>query len=357
MNGVVIPACVTGIDIQAIVDVDVVEVIDIDIDAATAPVEPAPERVGHTDAHTPCDAGRNRARPPVAGRRRIVIGGIGWIHPWPIDHSGVVGGHVNHRGLRRLDHNDLRRGRCRCDNDAGRCLRRGRRRLHRDIHLFVRLQVACLLCASSQALHRIHHILWLREEGVAKIAHIVGPVTQRNQGVRKGHQRSDRRIPGLVFDHLHGRVTLGVGMSLGPGHCLRKLVGIGRRHQDLGQERIGIQGDLRHHLVELLDGEGLVGGLGRHGEWQQQQRTKQMPEPQANFFDHVILLRISRSAAAMSGMKKRFYPMSKSRRTRELLRNSSRPYQESSFRFRERSRISCHERQAPANTPSRVPTG
>jgi hypothetical protein len=61
MDGVVIPACVAGIDIKAIVDVDAVEVIDIDIDAATAPVEPTPERIGHTDAHTPCNAGRNRA--------------------------------------------------------------------------------------------------------------------------------------------------------------------------------------------------------------------------------------------------------------------------------------------------------
>ena len=280
MTGVVIPACIAGIHIQTIVDVDVVEVVDVDIDAATAPVETAPERIGHTDTHTPCNAGRNRARPPVTGRRRIVVGRIGRIHPWPIHNRRIVGRHVNHRGLRRLDHDDLRWRRGRCDHHAGRCLRRGRCRLQRNIHLFVGLQVSGLLRAPSQALYRVHYILWLRKEGVAKIAYVVWPVTQRDQGIGESDQRCDRRIPGLIFDHLHGRVAPGVGMSLGPGYCLRKLVGVSRRHQDLRQERIGIQGDLRHHLVELLDGIGSVRALRRRCQWQQQnQGMDHLPEP------------------------------------------------------------------------------
>ena len=291
--GVVVPVGAVAVGVDLAVDVDVVVAVDVDVHAAAAPVDAAPQRVADTDADAPGDAGGDGAREPVAGRWREEEGRVGRVGPGAEHVHRVVGRHKDHAGLRRLDHDHLRRRRGLLHHH-GRGRRRGWLRRHRD--LFVALEVAGLLGALAQALHRVHHVLGLRQEGVTHVAHPFGLRAKRDQHIGEGHQRGHRRIPGLVFHQLDGRVALFIGVRLGPRRSRREILGVGRGHEQLGQQGVGEQGDGRRHLFELLVAE-RFGRLRLALQRQQQGQPQGRPrEPGNNAFDHLNLLNIDLGA-------------------------------------------------------------
>jgi len=112
------------------------------------------------------------------------------------DHQKPGGGgkkierrHEDHRRLRGLDHDDLRR-RCRLLDDHGLRgrRRRGFRRLHRHLDLFVGLQVAGSLRLLAKPLHGVHDVVRLRQKRVAHVANPVGALVERDQHLGKGDQ-------------------------------------------------------------------------------------------------------------------------------------------------------------------------
>ena len=157
------------------------------------------------------------------------------------------------------------------------------RRLHRHLDLFVGLEVARGLRLLAKPLHGVHDVVGLREERVADVAHPVGLLAEGDEHLGERDQRRNRRIPRLVLDHLHRLVALGVRMRLRPRRGRGEILRIGRGHQQLRQQRIGIQRDLRRQLVELLVGERLVGGLRERMRRQRQNEHSQ--EVQQRFHD------------------------------------------------------------------------
>ena len=67
----------------------------------------------------------------------------------------------------------------------------------------------------------------------------------------EGDQRLDARVPVLVRDQGDGLVALQPGVRARPARRLDDVERIGRGHQHLRQQRVGIQRDRREHLVEL----------------------------------------------------------------------------------------------------------
>ena len=70
----------------------------------------------------------------------------------------------------------------------------------------------------------------------------------------KLHERLDARVPVLGFERLGERVALelGVGRLLLPARGLDHVERIGRGHEHVGQEIVGIERDRRQELIELL---------------------------------------------------------------------------------------------------------
>src|SRR5262249_36712715 len=94
--------------------VDVVDVdVAIDVDVVAAPIHaaapiatsgPAAERVAGTER----ESGRENAGADI-GRRRPVVGRVGWRRPRSIDHGGIVIRNIDRRGLRWAAHAGLLR--------------------------------------------------------------------------------------------------------------------------------------------------------------------------------------------------------------------------------------------------------
>jgi hypothetical protein len=89
--------------------------------------------------------------------------------------------------------------------------------------------------------------VWLREINVLWLKMTVGKL---RQGLHA-------RIPRLFIDFLGELLSRKLGMLLHPPVCFHNLFGIRGGCEDLGNQRIRIQGDGRHELLQLL------GGLGR----------------------------------------------------------------------------------------------
>ena len=104
----------------------------------------------------------------------------------------------------------------------------------------------------AQALHGIHHVIRLGEEGITQALHPDRILAQSDQHLGKRHQCLHARVPGLLRHLLDRIVALGVRVGLGPGDRLGDFPGIGHRHQQLGQQRVGVQRDGRDHLIQLF---------------------------------------------------------------------------------------------------------
>ena len=131
-----------------------------------------------------------------------------------------------------------------------------RRGLRADVLVLVGRKVARGLRLVAQPLHGIHHVVGLRQERIAQALHPGRILAERRERLRECHQRLHARIPRLrsatCFDRV---VALGIRIRLRPGRRIGDIARIGRRHQHLRQQRIGIQRDRRDqealvHAVE-----------------------------------------------------------------------------------------------------------
>ena len=114
-----------------------------------------------------------------------------------------------------------------------------------------RLQIAGGLRLGAQLLDSVEHILLLREEGIAEL---LGPVQLRAhhfKRLRHRGERLDARVPGLGLHRIFKRGAFHRRIGLRPARRFHDLERIGRSHQHLGQQRIRIERDRRHQLLDL----------------------------------------------------------------------------------------------------------
>ena len=129
----------------------------------------------------------------------------------------------------------------------------GRRRLHDDLLLLGRLQVAFGLRLGAQALHGVHHVLLLREERVAELLGPVELLVHHREHLRERDQRLDARVPGLALAaRPRGPCPSAFGFAFEPARRFDDLERIGRGHQHLREQRVGIERDRRDELLDLL---------------------------------------------------------------------------------------------------------
>ncbi|MNM99240.1 hypothetical protein D3C81_1117930 [compost metagenome] len=112
--------------------------------------------------------------------------------------------------------------------------------LHGHVLVLVALQVAGRLCLVTQALHRAHDILGLRQERITQSLHPHRVLAQGRQQLREGHQRLHAGVPRLLRYLFDCSIARRLGVGLGPGHRFAHLPRVSGRHQYLGQQRIGV---------------------------------------------------------------------------------------------------------------------
>src|SRR5579862_503070 len=241
---VVLPIAVADVGL-----IEVVVVVHVDVDVVVpvaAPTAVAPER--RADSH----AGTKRQQRGGGDVPGWVIG-VGWIargRPGTVHHGGVVRRHVNHLRVRRLvlDDGGLRRCSLGC-----RCIRRRRRcRFDGDRLLLGALEIACLFRHEAQALDRVHHVILLGQEGIAELLGPVELVVHHGEHRRKRGQRLYTWIPALLLEGILQGLVLEGGVLLLPARRFDDFERIGGRHQDLRQQRVGIEGNGRDDLLDFL---------------------------------------------------------------------------------------------------------
>ena len=204
-------------------------VVVVDVHLVTAPVAAARDR--GADRHAGTERQQTRRR-DVAGRVRV---------------HRRIGGRVGGRAVDRLRDvrrhvDDLRIGRDDLDD------------LLLDHHLLLlrRLELAGLVGLPPHALDGIEHVRLLSEEDVPQLRGPVEVLRHPTEHVGEVRERLDARVPGLRLERLVELLPAQLRTFLDPALGLHDLERVGRGHQDLHEQRIGIERDRGHQLVEPL---------------------------------------------------------------------------------------------------------
>jgi hypothetical protein len=92
----------------------------------------------------------------------------------------------------------------------------------------------------SHSLDRVHNIVFLREEGVAKICGPLNVLVQLIQCIRDSHESLYAGIPGLLLGGIDQCLSAEILVPLQPLACLHNLERICAGYQHLAQQRIRI---------------------------------------------------------------------------------------------------------------------
>ena len=210
----------------------VVIVVDVDhADLAARPVEPAEQHArAHADTRAMEKSVRESRPWPKAGPGRPMDRRPRGPPPSAIDHQRVVVRHVG----------DLRIG----------LFQHQYRFLPDHADLLVRLQVTGHPGTVAQALHRLHHPGLLVKKCVAQLLRPVDSLVHHRQQLRECHQCVDTRVPAIRLGRAHRLVTPEMRIRARQARGLPDFERVGRGHQYLRQQRIGIERDRRQHLVQ-----------------------------------------------------------------------------------------------------------
>jgi hypothetical protein len=168
---------VAAVDVRVTVEI----VIVVDGDVVPAPAAAAAPTAAPECSHHHANAEGDSDTGSVVPRRRVVDGGIGVDRGTVHDH-GIVARHVDDLGIGLLNDDDLL----------------GFHDLGLDLLLFVGFEIAFLLSLLAHALHSVHDIALLRQEGVAEVGGPLEVVGQALDHVGQTRQRLNAWIPRLL---------------------------------------------------------------------------------------------------------------------------------------------------------------
>src|SRR5579864_4334745 len=154
----------------------------------------------------------------------------------------IVDRDIHHRWIRRHDFNH------------------GLAIVSRGNHVFLRRrrQFARLLGALPHTLYCIHHVLLLCKKRVAQIGRPRDVVIQPLQNIGKHYQSLNARVPILLLRGLGECRSVEAGITLEPLISLHYFQWIRTGYHDLAEQRVRIQRDGRHQVIELVRCQGLV---------------------------------------------------------------------------------------------------
>ena len=250
-----------NIDVIAIMRVIavVIVVIVMVVVIIIIPVDTAKQRPGSGHAQAVTEAFDEAIGKLLPGRRRQVDRRIGAVWPGTIDGRGVIAGNIDHLRIGRFYFNNLR-GRRRRRVGGGRCCRAagGNRCGRGDNHFLLWRGFQCpgLLGNSTQALHRVHHIMRLGQKRIAEVLHPRRIFAHHRQQGRESDKGFDAGIPRLTGNRLNRRIPFHRGVILGPLYRLHDVVGISGGHQHLRQQTVRVERDGRDPLINLRLGVG-----------------------------------------------------------------------------------------------------
>ena len=204
-----------------------------DLDVAPRPVKtPEEETRRDPDRRTPIETERNPRAHVVTGPRSPVERRMSRIPPRPVHHERVVVRDIHDLGMRRLDHD------CLVPPD--------------HVQLLGALQMAGSVGLLAQLLDGLHYVRFLGEERFAQVFGPLAILVHHRQYLRERRQGFDARVPVLVVHRPDSVIARKARMVPGPASGLGHLERIGGCHQNLRQQRIGIERYGRQQPVEIL---------------------------------------------------------------------------------------------------------
>ena len=233
VSGVVRP-----VPVRDVCSIELVEAVVIDVHIPIPPIDASPDRCAGEHA-------RSKSVPATAPTRRVpIVWKVIGIRPRTVHHCGVVN---RHEVFVRRGGDDLIRRR-RSAAGGGHI---GRAIDSSDSLLRRRLQVACCIGASPQALDSVEHIGLLRKKSVTEILRPFQLVIHHLQGLRDRGERFDARIPRLLLHGIFERLPGYVRIVPRPARCFDDFQWIGRRHEHLRQQIVRIERYRSNKLFEL----------------------------------------------------------------------------------------------------------
>ena len=207
----------------------------VDCDPVRAPIRsaPAPERRHDGKAAADLEPRLDRLRHKLARRRQIDRREFA-VLPLAVNDGRVIDRHIDPVLLRR-------------GNKDG-------RPFLADLQVLHLLQLAGFHRELAQCLDPRHDLGLLRRKGDANRLGPLDMLAHHLDDLREGDQRLDARIPGQRLQSLDQRIALELRMAvlLQPLRGLGDLLRVGRGHQHLREQLIGVERDGRDQLVDLL---------------------------------------------------------------------------------------------------------
>jgi hypothetical protein len=191
------------------VAVEVVVAVDGNVVISAPPAAPSPTPAPES-AHRYAHAEGNRHSGGVVSPSGIIERVVG-IDGRTVHHHRIVGRHIDHLWVRLLDY------------DHGLVLDD----FGLDFLLFGRLQVSLVLGFLAHALHGIHYIALLREEGIAYIRGPLNIVCQSFDYIRQSGHGLDACVPRLFCDRIGERFVLEILVTFEPLLKLDDFEGVG----------------------------------------------------------------------------------------------------------------------------------
>ena len=152
------------------------------------------------------------------------------------DYLGVVLRNIDNLRIGRLNHHHLR----------------GALILYLNRLLLIALECPHRISLLTEALNRIHNHPLICGERLPNGRKVVDVLRHHVEDLRKIHQRNESRIKALCLGRVGARLAAQAPILVQPAINVEDLLRIGRCCADLRQQRVGVEGDRRQQLVQLI---------------------------------------------------------------------------------------------------------